>query len=184
VSSTVLLLPGWHDSSPTHWQSAWEAQHGYTRVQQHDWDQPLRGDWMAQLEEAVLAHPSSVLVAHGLACALVAAWATHSRQTARVKAALLVSPVDVERAQMRQQLHSWSPFARERLPFRSLLVASRNDPYCSFLRTSALAHDWGSELVDAGDCGHVNADSLRGDWPQGHALLQELLNQKEHTHGH
>ncbi len=27
---------------------------GYTRVQQHDWQRPLRGDWIARLEEEVL----------------------------------------------------------------------------------------------------------------------------------
>jgi predicted alpha/beta hydrolase family esterase len=55
---TVLLLPGWQNSGPTHWQSRWEALHGYLRVEQADWMQPLRGDWMVQLEEAVLAPPA------------------------------------------------------------------------------------------------------------------------------
>ena len=39
----VLLLPGWQNSGPDHWQSRWEARYGYTRVQQHDWMRPLRG---------------------------------------------------------------------------------------------------------------------------------------------
>ncbi len=49
-ASSVLVLPGWHNSGPAHWQSRWEAAHGYTRVQQHDWERPLRGDWQMQLE--------------------------------------------------------------------------------------------------------------------------------------
>ena len=71
----VLLLPGWHNSGPDHWQSLWQLEHGYVRVEQHAWDRPLRGDWMAQLEEAVLAAPAPVvLVAHGgLIAALTAA---------------------------------------------------------------------------------------------------------------
>ena len=85
-SPRILLLPGWQDSGPTHWQSRWEALHGDTRVQQHDWMWPKRGDWMMQLEEAVLADPRpAVLVAHSLGCQLVAAWASHSRHTARVE---------------------------------------------------------------------------------------------------
>ena len=64
--STVLLLPGWHNSGPTHWQSLWQDKHGYTRVAQHDWAFPLRGDWMAQLEAAVLAHNEVVLAAGSL----------------------------------------------------------------------------------------------------------------------
>jgi uncharacterized protein len=54
--TTVLLLPGWLDSGPTHWQSRWETAHGFTRVQQHDWQRPLRGDWTARLEELVVNH--------------------------------------------------------------------------------------------------------------------------------
>ena len=49
----TLLLPGWQNSGPDHWQSRWEALHGYHRVDQHDWMRPLRGDWSARLEETV-----------------------------------------------------------------------------------------------------------------------------------
>jgi len=51
----ILLLPGWQNSDPSHWQSRWESIHGDQRVEQHDWMRPLRGDWSARLEEAVLA---------------------------------------------------------------------------------------------------------------------------------
>ena len=93
MRATVLLLPGWRNSGPEHWQSLWEAKHGYPRVEQHDWIHPLRGDWIARLEEVVIdhdPHPDNdglVLVAHSLGCLLVAAWAAHSRHTAMVKAA-------------------------------------------------------------------------------------------------
>ena len=39
----VLTLPGWQGSGPEHWQSRWEALHGFIRVEQHDWMRPLRG---------------------------------------------------------------------------------------------------------------------------------------------
>lgn len=171
----VLLLPGWHNSGPAHWQSRWEAAHGYTRVQQHDWERPLRGDWLMQLEEAVLrCDEPALLVAHSLGCIQVAAWAAHSQSSQRIKAALLVAPGDVEREAVRALLPSWSPIVRQRLPFKSVLVASRNDPHCSFARAQALASDWGAELLDLGDAGHINADSGLGDWPQGLALLRRL----------
>ena len=54
--TTVFILPGWLDSGPDHWQSLWQSAHGYTRVQQHDWQQPLRGDWCARLESSVVDH--------------------------------------------------------------------------------------------------------------------------------
>ena len=175
-ASNVLILPGWHDSGAGHWQSLWEAAHGYTRVQQHDWERPLRGDWQIQLEEAVLGCTEpAVLVAHSLGVILVAAWAAHTRNAHRVKGALLVAPGDVARDEVRSILPSWWPIERARLPFPSLLVASRNDPRCSYEMASGLAADWGAELVDAGPAGHLNAESKLGDWPAGHALLQRLM---------
>jgi predicted alpha/beta hydrolase family esterase len=183
MSASVLILPGWHNSGPDHWQSLWQSTHGYTRVEQHNWDFPLRGDWMMQLEEAVLANPNAVLVAHSLGCVLVAAWAAHSKQTRNVKGALLVAPADVERPEMQHMLHSWSPIVRERLPFPSIVAASRNDAHCSLLRASGLAQAWGSRLMDCGMSGHINTDSRLGDWPEGFALLQDLLKE-EAPHGH
>ena len=175
--SSILLLPGWENSGPQHWQSLWEREHGYLRVEQHDWMRPLRGDWVARLEEVLLTREEpAVLVAHSLGCILVAAWASVSRHTARVKAALLVAPGDVEREELRGPLPSWSPIALQPLPFPSVLVTSRNDPYCLPERAQRLADAWGSRRVDAGEAGHLNADSGLGAWPEGHRLLQELAS--------
>ena len=177
----VLVLPGWQNSGPRHWQSLWEAQYGYTRVEQHDWMRPLRGDWIARLEEVVLEHGARgnsgggiVLAAHSLGCMLVAAWAAHSRNTALVRGALLVAPGDPQREELRAVLSSWTPIVARALPFRSLLLASHNDPYCSLARAGEFATAWGSEFVDCGPCGHINAESGLGLWPQGHALLRDL----------
>jgi predicted alpha/beta hydrolase family esterase len=177
--ANVLLLPGWHNSGPTHWQSRWEAAHGYVRVQQHDWDRPLRGDWLMQLAAAVLdAVGEVILVAHSLGCIQVAAWAAHSQHTERIKAALLVAPADVEREAVRALLPSWSPITRQTLPFKRVLVASGNDPFCTWAQSQALARDWGSVLVDGGPIGHINAEADLGDWSQGHALLLRLQELK------
>ena len=172
----VLVLPGWQSSGPTHWQSRWEALYGYTRVQQHDWMSPLRGDWITRLEEVVISREGQVvLVAHSLGCILTAAWATLSRNVHRVQAALLVAPGDVERPELQAPLRSWSPIPMQPLPFASVLVASRDDPYCRFERAQDLACAWGSQWVDAGPTGHLNADSALGDWPEGHTHLQALM---------
>ncbi|MDD2881661.1 MAG: alpha/beta fold hydrolase [Rhodoferax sp.] len=175
-SQNVLILPGWQGSGPQHWQSLWQARQGFQRVDQHDWLRPLRGDWIARLEDVVLSTTEPVvLVAHSLGCVLVAAWASHSRNAHRVKAALLVAPGDVEREALRPVLTSWSPIPLQPLPFKSTLVASQDDPYCSFERAQFFAAAWGSVLVDAGAAGHINADSGLGDWAQGQALLNELI---------
>lgn len=174
--SNVLILPGWQNSGPDHWQSRWEATHGYRRVEQHDWMRPLRGDWSARLDEVVAdADGPVVLVAHSLGCILTAWWAAHSRHTAKVQGALLVAPGDVEHADVAPLLPGWAPIARQPLPFPSVLVGSRNDPYCSFERVQSLGASWGACFVDLGSSGHINAESGLGDWPAGHALLNDLL---------
>ena len=201
MTPRVLLLPGWHNSGPTHWQSLWAKQHGYARVAQHDWERPLRGDWMAQLEIAVLAatEPSAnsdaparvVLVAHSLGCHLVAAWAAHSPHAHRVHAALLVAPPDLSQPALQHVLHSWRPPVRATLPFPSVVLASQDDPYGALSHAQALSRDWGARCVDMCRGGHLNADSSLGDWPEGHAWLESLISSVQTTpsqrlahHGH
>ncbi len=175
-----MTLPGWQDSGPLHWQSRWESLYGYRRLQQHDWMRPLRGDWVAQLEETLLRRDEpAVLVAHSLGCLLVASWAACSHNSHLVKAALLVAPGDAEREELRPMLASWSPIALQCLPFRSVLVASRNDPYCTDTRARLFAREWGAEYVDYGYKGHINAESELGDWPEGHQLLMDMINRHQ-----
>ena len=172
----VLILPGWQGSSSDHWQSRWERLHGYVRVEQHDWMRPLRGDWIARLEDVLLSlDEPAVLVAHSLGCQHVAAWAAHSRNTHRVRAALLVAPPDVEREDVRAMLPSWAPIALKLLPFTSTMFASSDDPFCSPARARQFADAWGAEYIDAGPSGHLNAQSSLGDWPVAHAQLDRLM---------
>ena len=174
-TAPVLLLPGWQNSGPDHWQSLWETAYGYPRVDQHDWLRPLRGDWIARLEDVLLQQSAPVvLVAHSLGCLLVAAWAAHTRNPQRVKAALLVAPGDAEREELRPVLAIWSPIPMQPLPFKSILVGSRNDPYCSLARAQSFASAWGADFIDAGPLGHLNTESGLGAWPHGYELLCQL----------
>ncbi|WP_119155538.1 RBBP9/YdeN family alpha/beta hydrolase [Caldimonas tepidiphila] len=176
ASLRVLLLPGWQDSGPGHWQTLWEQQHGFVRVEQADWDWPRRGDWMARLDEVLQedARPA-VLVAHSLGCQLVASWADHSRHTDRVRAALLVAPPDTEREDLPPNLFNWRPMRRPRLPFAATVLASSDDPYCELARAAGLAADWGADFVALGPRGHLNGDSGLGDWPEGLQMLRALV---------
>jgi hypothetical protein len=78
---------------------------------------------------------------------------------------------------LRPVLASWSPVTLQRLPFKSVLVASQNDPYCTQTRARAFARAWGSNYIDYGKRGHINADSGLGAWSAG----QKLLNQLDQT---
>ena len=52
----VLVVPGWQNSGPEHWQSRWQDAHpAWQRVQQADWLTPSRADWVATLDAAVRA---------------------------------------------------------------------------------------------------------------------------------
>jgi uncharacterized protein len=176
-TSRVLLLPGWQNSGRGHWQTLWEARFGDFRVTQHDWMTPKRGDWMARLEDVVLASASAtdpvVLAAHSLGCHLVAAWAAHSQNTNRVRGALLVAPPDPWSPSPPPELTNFYPPVLDRLPFASHVIASTNDPFGASDAARRLSQDWGSRFTELGECGHINADSGLGDWPQGRAWLSD-----------
>ena len=64
-----------------------------------------------------------------------------------------------------------------RVPVRSILVASADDPYGTAAHAAEVARVWGSELVEVGAKGHVNAASRLGAWPEGRALLERLVRE-------
>ena len=173
----VLTLPGWVDSDPLHWQSRWEQLYGDERVIQHDWQTPLRGDWITRLEDLVLgtaANQPLIFAAHSLGCHLVAAWAQVSRSVLRVQGALLVAPPDIARSDMPLALHSWRKPILAKLPFAAICVLSSNDPFASKEASLQMAASWGARAVTLGAFGHINAASGLGDWPDGRALLAQL----------
>jgi predicted alpha/beta hydrolase family esterase len=174
--AAVLVLPGYADSGPDHWQTLWERRHGYVRVEQDDWLMPECEAWVATLERAVCAAPAPVvLVAHSLGCVLVAHWA-RGGSCARVRAAFLVAPADVDRVRDElPEVASFAPVPMARLPFPSLVVASTSDPFVTAARARAMAAAWGARLVDVGDAGHLNAEAGLGEWTTGRRLLDELL---------
>ena len=174
---TVLLLPGWLGSGPAHWQTRWAQLHGDRLVQQHDWTTPLRGDWICELEAAVLQAAFPVLLgAHSLGCHLAAGWAGISRNAHRVTGALLVAPPDLAREDLPPALQSWQRYALQRMPFPTRLISSTDDPYCSPEAAARMALAWGSRHTEAGALRHINAESGLGDWPRGRDWLLELAH--------
>ncbi|MBL8354325.1 MULTISPECIES: RBBP9/YdeN family alpha/beta hydrolase [Delftia] len=167
----IIIVPGWRNSGPDHWQSLWAQQLPHAeRVEQDDWLVPHRDPWVAALEQLVLSRPEPVvLAAHSLGCITAAHLGPEA--SARVRGALLVAPADPER---RAQLADFAPVPYAPLPYRSVLVASSNDPYCPIRRAGAYARAWGSEFVRLQNAGHINVESGFGDWPLGLALLQSL----------
>src|SRR5687768_8137255 len=96
TSNRVLILPGLGNSGPDHWQTHWErAYPEFLRVVQENWDTPSADAWVDRLHREIIASTTpAILVAHSLACCLVARWAL--KRSGPVAAALLVAPSDVE----------------------------------------------------------------------------------------
>jgi len=168
----IIIMPGWRNSGPGHWQSLWAEQlPGAQRVVQDDWVVPRREAWVARLGETILQQTNPVVVvAHSLGCIANAHLPPHV--VAHIRGALLVAPADPER---RGALADFAPVPYQPLPYRSILVASANDPFCPVRTAGAYARAWGSEFVRLPHAGHINADSGLGIWPLGIALLQSLV---------
>lgn len=174
-----LVLPGYGDSGPGHWQTLWEkSDPRFKRVRQRDWDNPDRAEWVGALGRAIAEYPEDlVLVAHSLACLVLPHWmqASQPRMRGRIRAAFLVAPVDPAAESFPPTATGFAPVPLFPLPFSSLVVSSTNDPYATVPYAARLAQAWGSRCEIAGPKGHLNADSRLGDWPEGKALLRSLL---------
>lgn len=178
---TVLLVPGLRDHVDQHWQTWLQARVPGCRavppMGREDLDCSRRVEAIEQATQAI-AGPL-VLVAHSAGCIMVAHWAR--RTTRAVLGALLATPPDFETpmpagyptlAQLQQG--GWLPVPRERLPFRSIVAMSRDDPLASFERVQALAAGWGSVVDDQGSVGHLNPASGHGPWPAALDFIAQL----------
>ena len=178
-----LILPGWQGSPAEHWQSHWQRSlPDASRVEQDDWLQPRREDWVASLDRHVAAAPRRlILIAHSLGCVTLAHWAAQAAPAllAKVRGALLVAPADVERPDCPAALRNFAPIPPQRLPFPSLLVGSDNDPAATPMRALQLARRWGAETVLLNGVGHINVKSGHCRWEQGFAYLYRLQHLSE-----
>ncbi|HEX2509662.1 MAG TPA: alpha/beta hydrolase [Microvirga sp.] len=165
----ILIIPGYENSGPDHWQTRWERQLSTARrVEQASWDAPRRSEWVARIvTEVNRARRPVVLVAHSLGVPAVAHAATQLKGS-QVRGAFLVGLPDVENPALIPNVElDFGPLPRDPLPFPSVLVASRNDPFCAYRKAEDIAYAWGSSIVDAGDSGHLNTTSGHGPWPEG-----------------
>jgi len=173
-SPTLVIVPGWRNFGPGHWQSLWAQRvPGAVRVEmpEDDWQRPKRNVWVQAIARTIRTQPGPVVVAaHSLGC--IATTHLPSDVARRVQGALLVAPADPER---RGVLADFAPVPYQPLPYRSVLVASTTDPFCPVRTAGAYARSWGSEVVRLQNAGHINIESGHGEWPLGLALLQSLM---------
>lgn len=175
MTSATLIVPGLHGSGDGHWQAWWRMDHrNAILVEQADWSNPDAGAWLARLEQAVTANPHALIIAHSLGAVLTARLASSPVATL-VAGALLVAPADIERTGvLHRRSYEFGVMPTLELPFPSLVVASRNDPYMPFDMAVALGQAWGANLYDLGNAGHVNIESGYGRWTEGYRLAAPL----------
>jgi len=176
MSVRFLTIPGLASSGPSHWQTIWEIQypHLFSRVEQVNWDWPVKDEWVEKLQEYInkLTEPV-ILVAHSLGCITVAHWA-QKYNSEFIEAALLVAPADAELSKRLNFVVGFTPIPTTPFPFKSIVVASTNDMYASISRSETFAKNWGSEFINVGKKGHINAVSGLEDWQTGKEILQKL----------
>jgi predicted alpha/beta hydrolase family esterase len=116
-----------------------------------------------------------VIVAHSLGVATVVQAVPLFRN--RVAGAFLVAVPDVANPEIRpRHLMTFGPYPRDPLPFPSIVVASRNDPFSSYDVVEDIAAAWGSLFIDAGEAGHINSDAGYGPWPEGSMAFAQFLS--------
>ena len=174
-----LIVPGHGGSGPDHWQSRWEQKLSTARLaQQEDWLVPSRDAWVGNiLREIGLSNRPVALIGHSLG--------RHRRRQRHREGAggsiagvFLVAPPDLDSPALPAGI---DPAFKEKAPQAALgvpgvIVASRNDAYADYAFSERLAGLWGLDLADAGEAGHINAESGHGPWPEGLMRLAGLLS--------
>ena len=174
----ILIVPGWNNSGPDHWQSRWQRNlKTARRVEQADWHTPKLDDWVERIvASAELAVRPVVIVAHN--CGVTAVAHAAPRLRGIVAGAFLVAPADLD-----PDVHDIWParsggFAAlpmQPLPWPTKLIGSSTDPYCRVARAQEIGRAWGSDVSIMAKAGCLDASSGHGPWPEGLLTFGLLL---------
>lgn len=180
--ATVVIVPGLRDHVADHWQTLLATKLARTRPVR---SVPAMGREDLSCERRVAAiqetlddvHGAVIFVAHSAGTIMLAHWTQHHRRD-DIAGALLATPADLDRplppgypSFCELQDNGWLPIPRAKLPFRSIVAASSNDPLAALERVEQLASDWGSRCANLGAVGHLNPGSGFGEWP----LAEEMI---------
>jgi uncharacterized protein len=173
--TNYFIVPGLGNSGEEHWQTYFEnSGDDFRRINQLEWDAPDCNDWVSTIEEQLKSFDLStvVLIAHSLGCATIAHWA--EKYNRKIKGALLAAPSDIEAPVYDFPATGFSPIPVSKINFKTIVVASANDPWVSLARAKYFAGNWGSDFVNIGNAGHINTAAGYGPWPQGLELLKQF----------
>ena len=165
----LIFVPETGRVSPEHWISRWSAKLSTARLVDAGEPQETR----RRLVAAARVSRPTLLIGYSTG-AIAVALAAPNLSGADVRGAFLVAPPSDD-ALAGLEDGAWPATPRALLPWPSVLVASRTDPWTSHRQSQALAEDWGAQFVDAGEAGRLDADSGHGPWPDGLLKLAAFL---------
>jgi predicted alpha/beta hydrolase family esterase len=144
------------------------------RVEQEDWVNARYSAWSRRLaEEVARCRRPALIIAYSLGTSLTMRW-SQTTGGAGVAGAFLVAPSDRDANDTPLgPVQGFGPMLLGKLPFASMVVASRDDPRVSFERARSFADAWGSHFVDAGAVEHF--DTRLGAWPAGLVFLGQFV---------
>lgn len=164
-----VLVPGLYDSGPEHWQSFWQARHGFwLRVTQSRWNNPDIGLWVDAIYRLLSTRRQpAILVGHSFGALASCCVTAEGRYP--VAGLMLVAPAEPAKFEVEDSV----PATPLHVP--TVVVASHNDPVIRFGRTVYWSKVWNADLADVGEAGHINAEAGFGPWPYGLEILKTLV---------
>ncbi len=181
VQPNVVFVPGLREHVPEHWQTLLQARIPRSACV------PRLGkgvlscrSWVEAIENTIsLCEGPVILVGHSAGVIMIAHWARTYRRP--VRGAILATPPDLTHelpagypTKRALEDNGWMPVPLDSFPFESIVVASANDPLCSFAHAAELAMCWDARLESAGAVGHLNPAWGFGEWQHGADLLAEF----------
>ena len=173
--TNYLIIPGLGNSGPEHWQTYFQnLGDNFCRIEQKEWDAPTCEEWIDTIDNKVAEFDLAtvVLIAHSLGCSTIAHWVKKYKR--EIKGALLVAPSDIEAPQYTFSATGFAPIPLEKINFKTIVVASENDIWVSLDRAKFFAEKWGSEFINIGNAGHINAVSGHTNWDEGMRILKTI----------
>ena len=168
-SYDFVLVPGFKNSDPEHWQSHWETfTPVFKRIALRRWDEKAIDLWMAAIARTLSrCDRPAVLIGHSLGA--IAACSLPESEHGKVAGLMIVAPPEPS------IFYADDFVPTQRLYAPSLVVASDNDPLMSIAKAEFFARRWGARFIDLGEAGHINSEAGFGPWIGGIELLCQFV---------
>lgn len=175
----VILMRGADDPMTRQWSRQWQrAYPDAISVELDLWDRPHRNTWINRFNLAIeqAARPV-VVVAQGLACAVLVCWAEYEQAAAeeRIKGALLIDPPVVEGPDIDPRLDAFPALPSLPLPFPALVLASAWRDYPALRALRRLARVWDCPFDTIAENSVFRPNSVDPVQSLGHKFMTKFL---------